>query len=291
MAVGLLDGAGRQGPEGVSLMPFNEAQIKQLLQPINPARVLKDGKNNSHVAQQDITAHLTRIFGFGGWDKEVLNVELVYEREYAKDGKPRFEVCYKALVKVTVKDESGDAVATYTDGSMGVSEGMPKRGDAHDLAYKSAISLSTKRAAKDLGDQFGLSLYNKGQMTALVMGTLVGSPVELEVDADITANVEQQVSMGNDEVEKEQEPDVEPEPAKSTRAPRKKAEPEPAAPDTQDAAIAQLIGLCDENKWSREAVDAKYMETYKVGVRGGKVEDLNAFHALLKTGAITLVAA
>ena len=48
-------------------MAFTDVQIKQLLQPINPKRVLRDGKGNAHVAQQDVTAHLTRIFGFGGW--------------------------------------------------------------------------------------------------------------------------------------------------------------------------------------------------------------------------------
>src|SRR5699024_8042732 len=73
-------------------------------------------------------------------------------------------------------------------------------GDGHDLAYKSAISLSVKRAAIALGDGFGLSLYNKGQMSALVMDTLV-HPVAPSDSEDVQDGVEQQVSLGNDEVD------------------------------------------------------------------------------------------
>lgn len=188
-------------------MSLTSGQVSQLLAPINPRRVLRDGKGNAHVSQQDVTAHLIRVFGFTGWDKEVLSVELVFEQENPKNklNKPNdpkvqngWDVCYRALVRLTVKDPDGNVVTVKEDGSAATAMNQ-SRGDAHDLAYKSAISLSTKRAAKDLGDQFGLSLYNKGQLTALVMGTLVNG----EVDGDIQEGVEQQVSMGNDEVDHE----------------------------------------------------------------------------------------
>jgi recombination DNA repair RAD52 pathway protein len=238
-------------------MGFNLKQIKQLLQPINPKRVLRDGKGNAHVAQQDITAHLNRVFGFGNWDKEVLNVELVYEREYQKDGRPRFEVCYKALVRLTIRDPHGELVCTYTDGSMGVSEGMPKRGDAHDLAYKSAISLSTKRAAKDMGDQFGLSLYNKGQMSALVGGTLVGLPEPEDAEeTDVQANVAQVVSMGNDEIDHD---------------------PTPA-----ELALDDLRALCAKNKWDMKLI----ADAYDGDLKTANADEINAYINLLKSGAV-----
>ena len=41
-------------------------------------------------------------------------------------------------------------------------------GDAHDMALKTAESGALKRAATNLGDQFGLSLYNDGSMLPLV---------------------------------------------------------------------------------------------------------------------------
>jgi hypothetical protein len=183
-------------------MTFTPEQVSQLLKPINNARVLADGKGHAHVSQQDILAHLIRVFGFGGFDIEVLAVECVFEQGRTPEPVTRYDVCYRALVRLTVKDASGTAVCTYENGSTATAQNQ-SRGDAHDLAYKSAISLSVKRAAIALGDQFGLSLYNKGQRTALVMGTMVGSPtVEARMTShDVQDGVAQQVAMGNDEAD------------------------------------------------------------------------------------------
>ena len=46
---------------------FTSEQITQLLKPIKPQRVLAV-QGHSHVSQQDITAHLIRMFGFGNFD-------------------------------------------------------------------------------------------------------------------------------------------------------------------------------------------------------------------------------
>lgn len=182
---------------------FSREQVGQLLQPIRPQRVLTDGKGHSHVSQQDITAHLVRMFGFGNFDVEVVDINLVFETERhdAKTGEAnnRWDVCYKALVRLTIRNPEGERVAFYENGSMGTAQNQ-SRGDGHDLAYKSAISLSIKRAAIALGDQFGLSLYNKGQLSALVIKTLVGHD---DVEGDIQADVPQQLALGNDEIEPE----------------------------------------------------------------------------------------
>jgi hypothetical protein len=180
---------------------FTPDQVKTLLNPIKPNRVLSDGKGHSHVSQQDITAHLIRMFGFGNFDIEVVNVDLVFEdpRTDAKgELTGRWDVCYRALVRLTVRNPDGAHVATYENGSTGTAQNQ-SHGDGHDLAYKSAISLSVKRAAIALGDQFGLSLYNKGQTAPLVIQTLVGGPVKPE--GDVQDKVPQQVSLGNDEID------------------------------------------------------------------------------------------
>ena len=195
-------------------MGFTAEQIEQLLQPIRSERVLADGKGNAHVSQQDITAHLTRVFGFGHWDTDLLTCDLVFEDH--RDGNGRYDVCYRATVRLTVRDPDGKTVCHYEDGSTGTAQNQ-KRGDAHDLAMKSAISLALKRCAKSLGDQFGLSLYNKGQRTALVKGTLVRPGVE--APKDVQDGVEQQVSLGTDETAhdhglRRDEDDPEPPPAR-----------------------------------------------------------------------------
>jgi recombination DNA repair RAD52 pathway protein len=187
---------------------FNAQQTLQLLAPIKPNRVLADGKGHSHVSQQDITAHLIRVFGFGSFDTDIVKVELVYEQERTNqkgEFTGRWDVCYRSLLRLTIRDADGNEVCHYEDGSTATAQNQT-RGDAHDLAYKSALSLAKKRAAINLGDQFGLSLYNKGQTDALVRGTLV-LPAKPEDDekptGDVQEGVAQQVSLGNDEIDRE----------------------------------------------------------------------------------------
>src|SRR5699024_10410427 len=138
--------------------------------------------------------------GFGNFDIDVVSVEPIFEHPRMNGDKPtgRFDVCYRALVRLTVRDEEGNT-CHFENGSTATAQNQTL-GDGHDLAYKSAISLSVKRAAIALGDGFGLSLYNKGQMSALVMDTLV-HPVAPSDSEDVQDGVEQQVSLGNDEVD------------------------------------------------------------------------------------------
>lgn len=187
-------------------MRLTSKQVEQLLRPINEKRVLRDGKGHAHVSQQDVTAHLIRVFGFCNFDVDVLNAGLVFEDPRTNDGKPtgRWDVCYRAMVRLTIKDVDGNEIAHYEDGSTATAQNQT-RGEAHDLAYKSAISLAKKRAATPLGDQFGLSLYNKGQMTALVKGVIVAPDADAETTEDIQDGVEQQVSLGNDEIDRQAE--------------------------------------------------------------------------------------
>lgn len=195
------------------MIGFNAKQVLQLLAPIHQSRVLLDGKNNPHVSQQDITAHLIRIFGFGSFDIDILETECIFEQpaldKQTKKPKPdRWDVCYRAQVRLTVRNEAGEVVCHYEDGSTATAQNQA-RGDAHDLAFKSALSLAKKRAAVPLGDQFGISLYNKGQMNALVKGTLVLPPLEEkdeDDDTDVQRGIEQQVSLGESEGTYEEAP-------------------------------------------------------------------------------------
>ena len=192
---------------------FNAKQTLQLLEAIHPSRVLKDGQGHPHVSQQDITAHLIRIFGFGSFDTDILETTCVFEQnaidKKTGDPKPdRWDVCYRAKVRLTVRNAEGEEVCHYEDGSTATAQNQT-RGDAHDGAFKSALSLAKKRAAVYLGDQFGLSLYNKGQMRALVKGTLVLPPVEDDADEepiDVQDDIEQQVSLGEHEAPYEEAP-------------------------------------------------------------------------------------
>jgi len=188
---------------------LNAAQVQALLQPIKAHRVLQ-ANGQSHVPAYDVAAHLTRILGFGGWDKEILSLTLIDEAETTtKNNKPAWTVTYACTLKLTIKDAEGSLVASYEDGACG-SAILLTKGDAHDMAMKSAISYALKRcAAFGLGDQFGLSLYNKGQVFALVgktlvlpkgIGNIVSGPNE---PVDLESHIPKPESMGNDEGEGE----------------------------------------------------------------------------------------
>lgn len=178
-------------------------QVESLLRAIAPARVMADGKGHAHVSQQDVTAHLIRTFGFGGFDTRILSLDLVFEMPRDDKGQ-RWDVCYRATVELTIRNRGGETVATYQNVSTGDAQNQ-KRADGHDLAAKSAVSLATKRCAINLGDQFGLSLYNRGQMAALVRRTLVmpeapDAPGDAEAAeqprTDLQEGIPQQVAMG-----------------------------------------------------------------------------------------------
>lgn len=200
------------------------AQITQLLRPINGQRV---GKANgfSHVEAYDVRAHLTRIFGFGRWDAEVGTCRLVFEAESEKNSKTVWTVCYLASVLVRVRTPDGRPLAQFIDVATGDATNQPSRADAHDMAAKTAASQALKRAAVNLGDQFGLSLYNKGSLAPLVRGTLVEQPTastpeggdSAGVDAHITTPLAPESEVAEDEREY------------STPAPRGPESPEAAA--------------------------------------------------------------
>lgn len=148
-------------------MTFTDEQIKELLKPIDPARVGKDGKGFSHVEAWDIRKRMNQIFGFGKWSSAVEEMILTTEKEVTtRQGKPAWYVVYRAKCSVRVGDTFPDA-CEYVEWAAGDATN-PVLGDAHDQAIKTAESQAFKRACVNLGDQFGLSLYKNGSTEATV---------------------------------------------------------------------------------------------------------------------------
>ena len=186
-------------------------QIAALLKPINPNRVMH-ANGQSHVPAYDVAAHLTRVFGFANWDTDLLSKELLFE-DGGAEGK-RWTVGYSATVRLTIKNEHGYILAHWENGACGDAVNQPSRADAHHLAMTTAISTALKRcAAFGLGDQFGLSLYNKGSVGALVQRTLVmaegGAPAATA--PDLESGLPKPESLGNDE--RQERDDTPPAPA------------------------------------------------------------------------------
>lgn len=180
---------------------LSSAQREMLLRPLNPKRVLF-AQGMSHLPAFDVVAHLTRIFGFEGWEKEILDLTLVSEslEEYIKNGvsKQGWTVTYRCTMRLTIYAGWGRTIAKrIDDGATGSANHLPSRGDAHDFAMKNSISYALKRCAKDLGDQFGLSLYNGGSTDPLIQRVV---PYELVTDGQAPDDeVQTPLSLGNDE--------------------------------------------------------------------------------------------
>lgn len=141
-------------------------QQEILLKGINGDRIAQrkggGGRSLSYLEAWDVKAHMNRIFGFLNWSADVTTAELAYEDQ--SDG--RWNVGYKVILTLRVNG------ASYTEAAVG-SATLPSRGEAHDMAIKTAESDAFKRAAINIGDQFGLSLYNNGSTAPVVKQTLV----------------------------------------------------------------------------------------------------------------------
>ena len=167
---------------------LTKEQYLVLLQPLADDRVASrrqgtSGPQLSYLESWDVKAHLTRIFGFGGYTSEVLEESLVYEawREPwetpgKKAGDPpvqhagQWQVAWKVRLRLAVPQLAPGGI--YTEVAIG-SSSLPDRGEAHDMAVKTAESDALKRAAINLGTQFGLSLYNRGNRRDIIHHTLV----------------------------------------------------------------------------------------------------------------------
>lgn len=185
---------------------FTARQYDSLIRPIFKGRI-QILNNQSHLEAWDVRRHLIRIFGFDGFDIETKALDLVREIEHqpgtikttkwvegnrteVPNAETRWTVIYRAEVRLIIK-VNGRSVAVFEDGAAGDSQNQPSLGDAHDHAMKTALSQALKRCAVNLGDQFGLSLYNGGRPDPVVVRTAVepvngsaNGPVE-ELPSDV----------------------------------------------------------------------------------------------------------
>lgn len=153
-------------------------QYNTLMKPLNPTRIEKrsqGGQQLSYLAAWDVKAHLTRVFGFGNWDLEMLDYHHVTDRPYqSQQGKDMVEIIYSARCQLTVRDPQGRTICRHSEGAVGSASGPASMlGEHHDNALKTAASDALKRCAINLGSQFGLSLYDKGSTTEVIKGTVI----------------------------------------------------------------------------------------------------------------------
>lgn len=193
---------------------LTEQQVAFLLQPISQNRV-RHLRGMSHLEAWDVRRQLIRIFGFDGFTVQTVSLDLVHENgnpNYRKRNKAGEEygptytawtIVYRAQVRLTIKATDGRPMTVFEDAAAGDAINQPSIGDAHDLAMKTALSQALKRCAVNLGDQFGLSLYNDGSQAPVVLRSLayMGEPVKESEDTPVGSEPTPQSSDDRDDPE------------------------------------------------------------------------------------------
>ena len=108
-----------------------------------------------------IINQLNRIFGYDGWSYEI--VELTQTTKYTteKEGKTYANIGY--LARVRLKVYFPDRAIERED--VGYGSGVAiNPNDAYESAVKEAVTDALKRASRTLGNQFGNSLYGRGDI-------------------------------------------------------------------------------------------------------------------------------
>lgn len=145
-------------------------QVEELVKAINPAFV-QSANNKAYLAQHQARAEMNRIFGYGNWDSKTDSMTLAYE-ERIEQGHPSFPrngkgdvywiSGYEGAVTVVIRDLWGMPLAEYREFHFEENAPQPNRGEARALALTSVESYALRRSLINLGDRFGLGLYNKG---------------------------------------------------------------------------------------------------------------------------------
>jgi DNA repair and recombination protein RAD52 len=155
-------------------MTFTNAQIELLTAPLDKANVKsrsQAGRSLSYIEGWKAIEEANRIFGFGEWDRETVEIRQLGE---PREVEGKYRVAYMARVRVTVRTnewmvcEDGrgrpaTAGRILRDG-CGYGSGIDRDlGSAHESAIKEAETDAMKRALMTFGNPFGLALYDKEQ--------------------------------------------------------------------------------------------------------------------------------
>lgn len=138
---------------------FSEHQLTALAETLARSAVQTrdlDGRTLHYIEGWFAIAEANAIFGFGGWDREMVHFERAFERirgEMVNCG-------YIARVRIRVRTADSEIIREGT--GFGAANAR-SAADAHERALKSAETDATKRALATFGNRFGLCLYDREQ--------------------------------------------------------------------------------------------------------------------------------
>lgn len=173
-------------------MAFSEEKINLLNDPLIKEDVkTREGTGKttlSYLASHHVIAEANRIFGFDGWDSEILTLKQVDRTEYQKPPykagdppKDMVSISYLCTLRVTVKDGEQLTVREDTGFGNGVA-GSTAYGISSciELASKEAVTDALKRCMRYYGNKFGLTLYDKDRQEAIPLDDFEAAQIVTE---------------------------------------------------------------------------------------------------------------
>ena len=160
-------------------MAFNEEQKILLGEPLLKENVkTREGTGKtqlSYLASFHVIEEANRIFGFDGWNSEILDLRQIDKTEYEKkpykagdDPKPMISISYLCKLRVTVKAGDKDVIKEDVGfGNVVAGSTAYGIGSCIELASKEAVTDALKRCMRYYGNKFGLTLYDKDDNTLL----------------------------------------------------------------------------------------------------------------------------
>ncbi|MDR5728839.1 MAG: Rad52/Rad22 family DNA repair protein [Terriglobia bacterium] len=121
---------------------FAPAQIKKLVRSLDPAKIRireAEGKPLRYIEGWFAIQEANAIFGFAGWDRQMVHCEKLYERTRGT----ATAVAYSARVRIRVR-AGGDLIIREGTGFGTACE--PDLAQAHERALKGAESVNTLSA-------------------------------------------------------------------------------------------------------------------------------------------------
>ncbi len=160
-------------------MGFTEEQKGFLNEPLLKENVkTREGTGKtqlSYLASFHVIEEANRIFGFDGWDSEILDLRQIDKTEYEKNPynagdapKPMISISYLCKLRVTVKAGERRVIKEDVGFGNGVAGATAYGiGSCIELASKEAVTDALKRCMRYYGNKFGLTLYDKDDNTLL----------------------------------------------------------------------------------------------------------------------------
>ncbi len=129
-----------------------EAINDQLKQPLDVTRVKKrqggGGSSLSYIETHDVISTLNRVFGFDGWEFQLLH----FEQFQTPKG-----LVFRQTARLIVKFDG----RPFLREDVGIGIASNANADQLEKGMKESASDALKRCARTLGEQFGNSLYQK----------------------------------------------------------------------------------------------------------------------------------